>query len=85
MPGKNADKGQSFSEDFSVAGGDFNAAGRVSSRIKRILKKMCLPPDVIRRAAICTYEAEMNIVCYAQRGAITLCVDNSQVVVKAVD
>ncbi len=86
MPGKIADSGQPYSETLSVVGGgNFNDAGRVSSRIKGILKKMCLPPDVIRRAAICTYEAEMNIVCYAQRGAISVCVDNSRVVIKAVD
>ncbi len=85
MPEKSADKGPSFSESFSVVGGNFNDAGAVSSRIKRILKKMCLPTDVIRKAAICTYEAEMNIVCYAQRGNITLSVDDDRVVIKADD
>jgi serine/threonine-protein kinase RsbT len=85
MPGKSVDKGPSFSDTFSVAGGDFNDAGRVSSRIKGILKKMCLPFEVIRKAAICTYEAEMNIVCYARRGDITLSVDESRVVIEAVD
>lgn len=85
MPEKSADKKPSFSDTFSVAGGDFNDAGRVSSRIKGILKKMCLPSDVIRKAAICAYEAEMNIVCYARRGAITLSVDEDRVVIEVVD
>ncbi len=85
MPEKSADKGPSFSESFSVVGGNFNDAGAVSSRIKSILKKMCLPTDVIRKAAICTYEAEMNIVCYAQRGNITLSVDDDRIVIKADD
>jgi serine/threonine-protein kinase RsbT len=85
MPGKNADNRPPFSNTFSVDGGDFNAAGKVSSRIKGILKKMCLPTAVIRRAAICTYEAEMNIVCYARRGNITLSVDEDRVVIEAID
>jgi serine/threonine-protein kinase RsbT len=85
MPEKNETKKPSFSETFSVAGGDFNDAGRVSSRIKGILKKMYLPFDVIRKAAICTYEAEMNIVCYAERGDITLSVDEDHVVIRVVD
>jgi serine/threonine-protein kinase RsbT len=85
MPGKSADKEAPFSETFSIVGGNFDDAGRVSSRIKGILKKMCLPSDVIRRAAICTYEAEMNIVCYARRGDITLTVDNERVVIKVLD
>jgi serine/threonine-protein kinase RsbT len=85
MPEKSADKKMSFSETFSVAGGDFNDAGKVSSRIKRILKKMCLPSDMIRKAAICTFEAEMNIVCYARRGNITLSVDEDRVVIEALD
>jgi anti-sigma regulatory factor (Ser/Thr protein kinase) len=85
MPEKNAGSRPSFSDTFSVAGGDFNDAGKVSSRIKGILKKMCLPSDVVRKAAICTFEAEMNIVCYARRGDITLSVDEEHVVIEAVD
>jgi serine/threonine-protein kinase RsbT len=84
---KNIKKGekQRFENSFSVAGGDFNEAGRVSSRIKGILRKMYLPPDVVRRAAICVYEAEMNIVCYATRGSITLSVEPDRVVIEAAD
>ncbi|MBN2225674.1 MAG: ATP-binding protein [Deltaproteobacteria bacterium] len=85
MPGKSADKKPSFSDTFSVVGGNFDDAGRVSSRIKGILKKMCLPFEVIRKAAICTFEAEMNIVCYAQRGDITLSVDEDRIVIEVVD
>jgi serine/threonine-protein kinase RsbT len=85
MPEKSADKKPSFSDTFSVVGGNFDDAGRVSSRIKGILKKMCLPFEVIRKAAICTFEAEMNIVCYAQRGDITLSVDEDRIVIEVVD
>jgi serine/threonine-protein kinase RsbT len=85
MPEKSGDKRPSFSDTFSIVGGNFDNAGKVSSRIKGILKKMCLPYDVIRKAAICTYEAEMNIVCYARRGDITLSVDEDHVVIEVVD
>jgi len=58
--------------DFTVQGGDFIHAGEVSSRIKSILKEVGLNHEVIRRASIATYEAEMNIVCYARLGVFHL-------------
>ena len=85
MQNRDAKRGPRFESSFTVAGGNFDEAGRVSSRIKGILKKMYLPPDVVRRAAICAYESEMNIVCHATRGTIKLCVDERHVVIETVD
>jgi len=61
-------------QDFTVLGGDFIHAGEVSSKIKSILKEIGMSNEVIRRACIATYEAEMNVVCYAQKGAFHLAV-----------
>ncbi len=80
-----AGKKSLFENSYTVAGGNFEEAGKVSSRIKSILKKMCLPPDVVRKAAVITYEAEMNLVCYARRGNIILSVDDKHVVIEVVD
>ena len=58
-------------ERFTVAGRDFGRAGSVSTTIKSMLKQIGFPPDVIRRVAIATYEAEMNVVVYAERATVT--------------
>ena len=57
---------------FTIVGGDFSNAGEVSSKVKKILQEAQVHPKVIRRVTISTYEAEMNVVCYARRGTLTL-------------
>lgn len=59
---------------FTIIGGDFTNAGEVSSKVKKILQEAGVHPKVIRRATISTYEAEMNVVCYARQGTLTLSV-----------
>ena len=51
-----------YSQEFSILGKDFPNAGSVSTEIKSILKEIGFDPTVIRRAAIASYEAEMNVV-----------------------
>jgi serine/threonine-protein kinase RsbT len=60
--------GPLFRKTFQVVGGDFANAGSVSKQIKKILKQLNIDGDVIWRAMIVSYEAEMNVVLYA-----TLC------------
>jgi len=59
-------------KEFTVEGGDFIRAGEVSSKIKKMLKEIGVSQEVIRRTAIVTYEAEMNVVCHAKRGKFHL-------------
>ena len=59
---------------FSIIGGDFTNAGEVSSKIKKVLEEAGVHRRIIRRVTISTYEAEMNVVCYAKRGTLTLLV-----------
>ncbi len=61
-------------QEFRVEGGDFIHAGEVSSKIKKILKEIGVSQEVIRRTAIATYEAEMNVVCHASRGKFRLAI-----------
>ena len=60
--------------EFMVEGGDFIHAGEVSSKIKKILKEIGVSQNVVRRTAIATYEAEMNVVCHAMRGKFRLAI-----------
>ena len=61
-----------FSRTFEIKGRDFNKAGSISINIKEILKELGIDQGIVRRAAIASYEAEMNIVMYANKGEMTL-------------
>jgi serine/threonine-protein kinase RsbT len=74
-----------FQQEFQVKGGDFSHAGEVSVEIKNLLKELGLSPPTVRRVAIATYEAEMNIIMYAWRGRLILSVTPYQVRVIAED
>lgn len=66
--------GESFSQTFRIRGKDFFNAGGVSTEIKSILKELGIEAAIIRRVAIATYEAEMNVVMYALEASLTLSV-----------
>jgi serine/threonine-protein kinase RsbT len=53
---------------YEVPGDDFTRAGDASGDVKRRLKRLGFPPDVIRRAAIAIYEGEINMVIHAGGG-----------------
>ncbi|MDX9821544.1 MAG: hypothetical protein RBT20_06395 [Syntrophales bacterium] len=74
-----------YEDSFVVEGGNFDNAGRVSSHIKSILKKIGLASDVVRRAALVAYESEINIVSYSRKGLIHLLVGPDRVLIEAVD
>jgi CBS domain-containing protein/anti-sigma regulatory factor (Ser/Thr protein kinase) len=70
---------------YNVASKDFKRAGESSSRLKATLGRLGLHPQVIRRAAIATYEAEMNLIIYAEGGRIRVRVEPHQILVKVED
>ena len=76
---------QQFESVYDVTGRDFNNAGRASTAIKDILKRLGVPPVVVRRVAIASYEAEMNVVMYAIRGRILLSVSPRDVTLEVAD
>lgn len=57
---------------FTVDGGDFAAAGSVSIAVKNIIKDIGFDQDIVRRAAIVAFEAEMNVVMYGGGGEMSL-------------
>jgi CBS domain-containing protein/anti-sigma regulatory factor (Ser/Thr protein kinase) len=52
--------------DISVR--DFKRAGRASSQLKQTLNRLGVDPRIVRRVAIVSYEAEMNIVIHSTSG-----------------
>jgi len=70
---------------YEVQAGDFSNAGRASTSIKDTLKDLGLAAPLVRRVAIAAYEAEMNIVMYAQRGTMRLSVTPTAIVLNVRD
>ena len=76
---------EEFESVYQVLGKDFSNAGKVSTAIKDTLKRMGINPSVVRRVAIVSYEAEMNLVMYATRGKMALSVSRDAVTLNVAD
>jgi len=70
---------QALTQTFEIEGMDFSKAGDVSIEIKEILREIGIDPAIVRRAAIASYEAEMNVVMYARRGEMVLELDSNTI------
>jgi CBS domain-containing protein/anti-sigma regulatory factor (Ser/Thr protein kinase) len=70
---------------YQVKGQDFKQAGTSSSRLKRTLKRLGVRPDVVRRVAIASYEAEMNLVVFTAGGRIRAKVQPARVFLEVED
>lgn len=53
---------------FEVDGSDFTSAGTASVTVKKNLRQLGLPSDVIRKLSIAMYEGEINMVIHANGG-----------------
>ncbi len=56
--------------EFELIGGDFNLAGKASSKIKNKLKQLDVPLQSIKRIVVAIYEAEVNVVAHAYSGRL---------------
>jgi serine/threonine-protein kinase RsbT len=74
-----------LAQELVIEGDDFASAGMVSTGIKSTLKKIGLDNVLIRRIAISTYEAEMNVVMHADKGKVFLTVTPTYVKVVIAD
>ena len=64
---------------FEVDGGDFTSAGQASVGVKKNLRQLGLPPEIIRRVSIAMYEGEINMVIHAGGGIADVNVSESYV------
>lgn len=68
-----------------VLGKDFDRAGKVSGELKKTLTRLGIHPDFVRRAAIVSYEAEMNLVIYTEGGDVEVAVDPQRISIDVTD
>ncbi len=59
-----------YAETFRIFGNDFEHGGDVATRIKAVLKDLGVRPDLVRRLSIANFEAEMNVIMYAQEAEL---------------
>jgi CBS domain-containing protein/anti-sigma regulatory factor (Ser/Thr protein kinase) len=82
------DKGEvseSISREFVIKRYDFENAGQASFELKRLLKEKKVPPAIIRRASIASYELEMNIVIHSVGGKMIFSIDDKKIEILAKD
>ena len=61
---------------FNVDGENFSSAGEASVVVKKKLRQLGFPPDIIRRVSIAMYEGEINMVIHANGGDADVTVDD---------
>ena len=71
--------------NYHCPGGDFDVAGEASAKIKKTLQRIGIPADVVRRIAIGTYEAEMNVIIHAGGGDVAAEVFPEKTVITVTD
>jgi serine/threonine-protein kinase RsbT len=74
-----------LSHSYQVRGRDFENGGEASTAIKSLLKELQIDPHVIRRTVIVTFEAEMNIVMYADEGTVTFVLTDEDILIEVAD
>ena len=64
---------------FDVDGDDFKSAGNASFMVKKNLRQLGLPPELIRRVSIAMYEGEINMVIHANGGTADVYVNEDYI------
>ena len=70
---------------FVVDGEDFTSAGQASVQVKKNLRKLGIPPEIIRKISIAMYEGEINMVIHADGGDAEVLVYEDRIVMILTD
>ncbi len=66
---------------FDVDGENFSSAGEASVMVKKKLRQLGYPPEVIRKVSIAMYEGEINMVIHADGGSADVEVLEDEIVI----
>ncbi len=64
---------------FDVDGENFTSAGQASVQVKKNLRQLGIPAEIIRRVSIAMYEGEINMVIHAGGGRADVVVSESSI------
>ena len=70
---------------FEVDGSDFTSAGQASVQVKKSLRQLGIPPEIIRRVSIAMYEGEINMVIHAGGGEAIVSVTEEEITITLSD
>ena len=70
---------------YDVDGENFTSAGEASVAVKKKLRQLGYPPDVIRKVSIAMYEGEINMVIHADGGTADVEVYDDKIVIILAD
>lgn len=78
---------EGFKLEYATRKFDFETAGLISTETKKMLKERGLPPRLVRRVAVASYELEMNQVVHSEGGTVQVqyCVADGTIEITAVD
>lgn len=64
---------------YDIRENDILRAGEASSNIKKILRQLGIDAKIIKKVAIATYEAEINVVIHSKGGTIHILIKPEQI------
>lgn len=64
---------------YNVSDEDFTRAGEASSDVKKRMKQLAIPPEIIRKVSIALYEGEINMVIHANGGTIDVFISEEEI------
>ena len=70
---------------YQVVKDDYVNAGKVSSQIKKLLKELKIDANILRKIAVASYEAEINMIIHAYGGRITMIINSDNILIEFVD
>ena len=70
---------------YTILPGDLSRAGEASSQMKMALRQLDISPDIIRRASVCMYEGEINMVIHANGGQAEVLIGMDDIVIRLAD
>lgn len=76
---------QSIKLRYDVDGSDFISCGKASEDVKRTLKSIGMPSDVIRKVSIAMYEGEVNMVIHADGGVAEVEIFEDKIAIDLID
>ncbi len=79
------DKNENLTYHFDVSGDSFTSAGHASLETKKILRRIGIDPQTIRRVAIAMYEGEINMVIHAGGGEVDIVISEENIVITLCD
>ncbi len=74
-----------YRESFTITGDDFEHGGDAAAAVKLAMKDLGLDPAIVRRLSIANFEAEMNVIMYADEGRMDLLITPAAVRVVVTD